>query len=514
MPSASVTPAPAEAAQKKRTYSTIHEAVKAGDVEQLAVMVKNKSQVNEVDPLHKFTSLHWAAHSGSLECLHWLLWHGADLNDVTSQGWTPAHLAAIKGQDACMQALVLNGANLSAKDDRQCSPAHLAAAHGHSFTLQTILRSGVNTNTPDRNGWSPIHYAAFHGRLGCLQLLVRWGATIEDADLNGNTPAHLAAMEGHLHCFKFLLSKLSSVTLVLEARNNNGDTPRDLAQRFYKEKIVQYIDGVEFERDHPDEQENLTFPAHVAAFKGDLVTLRKLIESGIININERDDKGATPLHKAAGQGQIECVQWLLEMGADYNITNQAGETPRDTAKRFAQLAAVKLLGHNGEGDSDEELNDDDPNFFERHGVEGSTDHQDDLNLSPAEKKQARMRAYKKIKELEQFIEIAKSNYKQLGGILEEENQRKREQKETEKIIKELEAQLEYERLRREKMEIKLDEYRVEISHLNGCLEKMKTPASPSGEKLSEAYKEKKKTKKKSVQQQSAGGVFVRRGNGK
>ncbi|OCT64247.1 ankyrin repeat domain 42 L homeolog isoform X2 [Xenopus laevis] len=415
-----------------------------------------------------------------------------------------------------MQALIVNGADLSAKDDRNCCPAHLAAAHGHSFTLQSILRSGVDINCSDRTGWKPVHYAAFHGRLGCLQLLFRWGATLEDSDVNGNIPAHLAAMEGHLHCLKFLVSKASSVTGVLEATNMNGETSKDLAQKLYKDKVVQYIDGLEYERDHPEENENLAFPAHVAAYKGDLVTLRKLVESGIININERDDKGATPLHKAAGQGQLECLQWLLEMGADYNITNEAGETPKDVAKRFAQLAAVKLLeGSAAGGDSDEELNDDDPAYFERHGVEGSTDHPDYLNLSESEKKQARERAYKRIKDVEKLMEVAKGNYKQLGGILEEDNQRKSEQKEYERKIKELEGQLEYERLRREKMELQLDEYRVEIAHLNKSLEKMRPPSSLStGEKLSDVYKEKKKMKKKATQPSNPGGVFVRRVSGK
>ncbi|XP_056417354.1 ankyrin repeat domain-containing protein 42 [Hyla sarda] len=496
--------------KKKRDYGSIHEAVRCGHVEELATIVKNGTSVNEVDPVHRFTPLHWAAHSGSLECLHWLLWHGADITDVTTRRWTAAHLAAIKGQDACMQALILSGADLSSKDERQCTPSHLAASHGHSFTLQTILRSGADTGSPDINGWTPVHYAAFHGRLGCLQLLVRWGASVEDIDHNGNTPVHLAAMEGHLHCIKFLLSKVPSFTLALEARNNNGENPKDLARRFYKERITQYIQGVEYERDHPEDGENLAFPAHVAAFKGDLVTLRKLVESGIININERDDRGSTPLHKAAGQGRVECIQWLLEMGADYNITNEAGETPKDVAKRFAQLAAVKLLGGRSDEESEEEISEDDPLFFERHGVEGSTDQPDDINLSPSEKKAARTRAYHKMKELEKLLEIAKSNFKHLGGVLEEENQRKKEQQESEKMIRDLEEQLEYERLRREKMEIQLDEYRVQISHLNSCLEQMKPPPRPSREKLSESYKEKKSAKKKPVQPPNAGGVFVRR----
>lgn len=42
---------------------------------------------------------------------------------------------------------------------------------------------------------------------------------------------------------------------------------------------------------------DLAFPAHVAAYTGDLDHLRMLVENGVININERDDKGSTPAHK-------------------------------------------------------------------------------------------------------------------------------------------------------------------------------------------------------------------------
>ncbi|XP_040400262.1 ankyrin repeat domain-containing protein 42 isoform X6 [Cygnus olor] len=320
------------AVKKQQNYTSVHEAVKAGDVEQLASMIKSGAGINEVDLVHKFTPLHCAAHSGSLECLHWLLWHGADITQVTVRGWTAAHLAAIRGQDACMQALLINGANLEARDDRGCTPSHLAAAHGQSYTLQTMLQSGANANVSDRNDWKPVHYAAFHGRLGCLQLLVRWGACIDDVDNNGNLPAHLAAMEGHLHCFKFLVSKMASVVHTLKARNDHGETPRDLAERFYKDNILQYINGVEKEGEHSETQEVLAFPAHSAAFKGDLLVLRKLVKSGVININERDDKGSTLMHKAAAQGHVHCLQWLLEIGADCDITDDAGETPKDVAK--------------------------------------------------------------------------------------------------------------------------------------------------------------------------------------
>ncbi|KAM6439599.1 ankyrin repeat domain-containing protein 42 [Rhynochetos jubatus] len=500
-----------EAVKKKQNYTSVHEAVKAGDVEHLASMIEGGAGINEVDLVHKFTPLHCAAHSGSLECLHWLLWHGADITHVTAGGWTAAHLAAIRGQDACMQALLINGADAEARDDRGCAPAHLAAAHGQSYTLQTILRSGVNVNVSDRNDWKPVHYAAFHGCLGCLQLLVRWGAWIDDVDNNGNLPAHLAAMEGHLHCFKFLVSKMASVIHTLNARNDYGETPRDLAERFYKDNILQYIDSVEKGEEHPETQEILAFPAHGAAFKGDLLVLRRLVRSGVINVNERDDKGSTLMHKAAGQGHIHCLQWLIEMGADCDITNDAGETPKDVAKRFAQLEAVELLTQKtgDSNSSDEELDANNVRFFERHGVEGSTDSKEDLTLGKAEKRNARIRAYRKIQELQQLLEIAYSNYRQLGGITEEEKKMKKEEREVEKAVRELEAQLEYERVRREKLESQLDEYRAEISHLRDSLEKIRVPPAPpeEAETISKSCKDKTKVKKKPAC--SPGGVFVR-----
>ncbi|XP_053858975.1 ankyrin repeat domain-containing protein 42 isoform X2 [Vidua macroura] len=406
----------AEVVKKKQNYTSVHEAVKAGDVEQLASMIRSGASINEVDVVHKFTPLQCAAHSGSLECLQWLLWHGADTARVTVRGWTAAHLAAIRGQDACMQALLLNGADAAARDERGCTASHLAAAHGHSYTLQTLLRTGADVNVSDRNDWKPVHYAAFHGRLGCLQLLVRWGACVDDVDNNGNLPV-------------------------------------------------------------------LAFPAHDAAFNGDLLLVRRLVRSGVVNINERNNKGSTLLHKAAEQGHIHCLQWLVEMGADCDITNDAGETPKDVAKRFGHLAAVELLTPKtgNSNSSDEELDANNIKFFEIHGVEGSTDSKEDLTLDKAEKRNARVRAYHKIKELQRLLEIAYSNYRQLGGVTEEDRKMRKEERKVEKAVRELEAQLEYERVRREKLESQLDDYRAEINQLREGRGKTRPASAASAE---------------------------------
>ena len=61
---------------------------------------------------------------------------------------------------------------------------------------------------------------------------------------------------------------------MLAARNDHGETPKDLAQQFYKDNILEYVSHIEYETDHPEEQESKSFSGKK------IVPLReKLLES-------------------------------------------------------------------------------------------------------------------------------------------------------------------------------------------------------------------------------------------
>jgi len=51
-------------------------------------------------------------------------------------------------------------------------------------------------------------------------------------------------------------------------------------------------------------------------------------------------------HKAAGQGHLKVIRFLLSNGADTSLVDSASETARDVAVRFRQLAAIRLLSPN------------------------------------------------------------------------------------------------------------------------------------------------------------------------
>lgn len=140
--------------------------------------------------------------------------------------------------------------------------------------------------------------------------------------------------------------------------------------------------------------------------------IKLLVDQGVININERDDKGSTISHKAAGQGHIHILQWLIENGADMRIANQTGETPKDLAVRFSQLAAIKILEVETEDDSNE-------NYLRENTYDTNTESKEPLMLSHQQKKDAKSRARRRLEDIEKQVLIARSNYLQLGGKLEE-----------------------------------------------------------------------------------------------
>ena len=66
----------------------------------------------------------------------------------------------------------------------------------------------------------------------------------------------MAAQEGNLPCLKYLVSTAPSIEHVLSARNDQGETPKDLAHRFYKQAVVDYIDNLEYEKEHAEDEES------------------------------------------------------------------------------------------------------------------------------------------------------------------------------------------------------------------------------------------------------------------
>ena len=79
---------------------------------------------------------------------------------------------------------------------------------------------------------------------------------------------------------------------------------------------------------------------HQAAERGDVGAVEKLVSEGV-DVNVRDEGGATPLHAAAFAGHRDVIRLLIKKGADINLEDNDGDTPLGFAKDDATAALLK-----------------------------------------------------------------------------------------------------------------------------------------------------------------------------
>ncbi|XP_032229100.2 ankyrin repeat domain-containing protein 29 [Nematostella vectensis] len=85
---------------------------------------------------------------------------------------------------------------------------------------------------------------------------------------------------------------------------------------------------------------------HEAAENGDLATVKLIFEAKKIHPDVIDGWGMTSLHMAARGGFVDCIQFLLEKGADINKTERRRKCPIHLAAQGGYLEAVQVLIRN------------------------------------------------------------------------------------------------------------------------------------------------------------------------
>lgn len=151
-------------ASSKGDLSTLKKSLKAVDLD-------------KITDKYGATPIHYAARSGKIECLQWLIQEaGISGTKSANNGATPVHDAAATGQLDCLQWLIQQGGCVGNVSDKSgATPLHLAARFGHLSVTVWLVESRIcDPLGKAQNGVTAVHLAAAKGSLQCLKWLTQF----------------------------------------------------------------------------------------------------------------------------------------------------------------------------------------------------------------------------------------------------------------------------------------------------------------------------------------------------
>jgi cytohesin len=246
------------------------------------------------------TALSYAASGGSREVVAFLLSKGAQTSSRDVEGNTPFMWACREREVEAAQMLfdATQGQGLDDQDEEGCTALHQAASEGHKEVVAFLLSKGADIIRSDANGRTPLLCACYAGDLELVQMVLAAGGRLEERDRDGGTVLHRAAFAGTKELVGFLLSK----GVQADIKNDNMETALMRACYYGNQKVAQLL----------------------------------LKYTGDQGVNETDSEGRTALHLAMAYQWLangECLRMLLLAGADPDIADNEGRTPRQVAEQ-------------------------------------------------------------------------------------------------------------------------------------------------------------------------------------
>jgi ankyrin repeat protein len=214
----------------------IHEAARAGDIEQIKFLFKTSADLINATDEKGLTPLHVTAEKKQTNAAQLLLSLGAKINARTKGGQTPLHMAVRRGDLDMTRLLLSKGAAVNVRDNFGAPPLLVAVLlTDQPNMVSLLLENKAEVNVRNQAGVTPLGEAARVGNEFVIDLLLRAGADPNAvAGPSGATPLHFAAASGEASAVQSLLRSRANVD-ALDAR---GDTPLVYALREWRTNTI------------------------------------------------------------------------------------------------------------------------------------------------------------------------------------------------------------------------------------------------------------------------------------
>ncbi len=346
------------------------------------------SDVNRRNP-DGSTPLQWAVYKGNVAEARRLLRAGADVSLANNYGATPMSLAAEVGNTDMLKLLLEVGANVDSPNPDGQTALQAVARTGNVEAAQLLLSRGATVDARETwGGQTALMWASARRHPEMMQLLISKGADVnarsidrdyqrhvtaegrpKSLDSGGLTPLLYAARENCGACVHVLLENKADIDLpdpdgvsplLLAIMNANWDLAKQLIAAgadvnqwdIYGEAplltavdLRNRIDGGRASIDPTNTTRGLAIVSLLLE-RGADPNMQLLFKPA--NVRGGDTtftRGATPLIRAATNGDLEVVKLLLAHGADATVYMADRQTPIHAALsgRAAEPQALELI---------------------------------------------------------------------------------------------------------------------------------------------------------------------------
>jgi ankyrin repeat protein len=220
-------------------------------------------------------------------------------------------------------ALVAHGADVNAASSDGTTALHWAAHFGDRVLVERLLQAHARASVVNDYGSTPLAEAATLGDVAIMEQLLKAGADVESANADGQTALMLIARTSNIEAAKLLLRHGANVNAVEKFR---GQTALHWAAAQRQPAMVKLL---------------VAHHAQVDAVS--TLNLNRRQVTAEPRVQARPPGGMTPLLYAARQGCLDCAKYLLEGGADPNLTDPEGVTPLIMATENFHFDLAALL---------------------------------------------------------------------------------------------------------------------------------------------------------------------------
>jgi ankyrin repeat protein len=328
-------------------------AVYAGDLAEVKRLLRAGAVVSLAND-YGATPMSLAAEVANTEILKVLLEVGADANSPNADGQTALLAVARTGTVDAAQLLIDRGATVDARETWGGQTALMwASARRHPKMMQLLIAKGADVNARsidrdyqrhvtaegrpkslDSGGLTPLLYAARENCTACVEVLLENEADIDLPDPDGVSPLLVAIMNANWDVARHLIAAGADV--------NQWDIFGE-APLFTAVDLRSRISGGRASIDPLNTTDGLTI-VKLLLERGADPNMQLFFKPANVR-GSTNTRGATPLIRAANNGDLEAVKLLLAHGADATITTADRQTPIHAmlAGRASEPQALELM---------------------------------------------------------------------------------------------------------------------------------------------------------------------------